>query len=955
MSISRLQLAAALLEYDNDDDEPSSSRPHISHRDSALFKPFAPKPLDGWDLPSNGRRHDGDEGRAQPRRRLQPSPVPSVRPHNGQMMNGPYPSMSSRRLDRLLDPDYDESHVQPEAQTLPEHVLDTPHWQSSRPNAPPQITLPHITPPEPDIQSPLDTVSSSPAIPSGSFFPRPPLPLPLRDADVGHLTPEAITSPLQGRAASIHLSLSGNNSAQSQLSEREQVEYFGGADDVEEVLRRSEQVRSLAEGALRSPRMIPLPPSPGNTLNAMTSRPISSLSRLSSSKSIFHANADITRDDGPNPFALPPPPAELGSRFDPKRSIDLGSGSRPSMSNRVSFADPTGRRNSLGDMTGIDQDFGPAMPPRQRRMSGTPAQALASLPSDRPASKTWDDIPTPNEFGRPLMPNRYSTMSNLSSLRDKRTSVLRPQTLFMPRPLSGILPPPSPPKNVPDGYTLGDKPLPPGSRSSILSLANPRPGLPMSLSMRTFRDSLLADIPREDVVEAQGEQEGELEPEAEDERRPGKLYGTSLMDQLEARKAAQRSRQRVFVGDSRPAMMARPSQGQEVESIQPDTAQRDTILQSKSNVDLAASHDRISKSRSVFGVDQLWEKELAKLKVRQEEEAREAAQQAAREALEGKKRGKKDKGKGKVTPTPIEPELLLPSSPVRTTMELGHGLPISPIKRLSGGPPRLSYSPAKAPPTMIPHLAGDERRAAAGKNDGWSSDGEDEKQVPSPEVDDDDSDEDVPLSRLAPKRSELDDDDSDEDVPLSKLATGKPNENRPVKLTSPTLNLDTAEFGTSSLGLDIPGLTPTTAAAQDDDVPLALRRPATQLLDAEDDIPLGLKRQSAFASPYGDAYLGSYPSMGMPSLPSMPYGMPYPQYPPVNPYGYPVYQYPPYAYGVSPYPRPESVHEYMNPNFGMPPSAAQQQAAVSKIDSWRKEVAVAPAGGSSGSSGPGVA
>lgn len=111
------------------------------------------------------------------------------------------------------------------------------------------------------------------------------------------------------------------------------------------------------------------------------------------------------------------------------------------------------------------------------------------------------------------------------------------------------------PKNIPDGYTLGDKPLPPGSRSSILTTeVRGRPGLPLSLSQKTFRSSLMVDGRREDDSYWVGgaTEDGELGVEyagGPDElgpvdRRPGKLYGKSLMDQLEARKTAMKAKQR---------------------------------------------------------------------------------------------------------------------------------------------------------------------------------------------------------------------------------------------------------------------------------------------------------------------------------------------------------------------------------------------------------------------------
>ena len=981
------------------------------------------------------------------------------------MMDGPYPSIGLRTSQ------HDYSHlasglVQPRAsfyssQRFPagqyhesrEEILAHAPEEGNRPTAdvsswglPDHLLSPDI---ESAIQSPLDHHINADTIPSSSY-PRPSLPL--QTAEL--LTPEPVTSPLQSRAASIHLNLVDDRRsiAPTLRSNAESVEYLGeGNDDtIDAVLRQSERIRILAEEAMKSPRMIPLPPSPATTLQTFTSRPVSSLStRHTSAPSLSALTDDIDEVDGSNPFALPPPPAALGSRFDPKLARDQGGsvGTRPFASgSRVSFAEPRStmerRRSSLGKMEDLDTDFGPPQYPR--RMSASSAQTLKGKVDEtgRPASKVWTDIPTAKQFGRPLMPNRYSTMSNLSSLRSQRALTLRPQTLYMPRPLSGMLPPPSPPRNIPDGYTLGEKPLPPGSRSSILSLANPRPGIPMSLSQRTFRNSLMVDGKRdgpvytgdvspegpfEELPDVGGEDGGVVEEE--EERRPGKLYGTSLMDQLEARKAAQRSKQRVFTGDSRPAMMARssliqpwspnnapvdPPPGQDLE----DPTQRHTLVHVPSNdaLNSTGTRDRITKSTSVFGVDQIWEKELAKLKLRGEEEARMEAEQAARDALEGRKKGKKAKGKAKVLPVekdlelPVQPAGLTPTaSPARPQHDLGLGLPISPIKRLPDGPPRLSYSPAKVPPTVIPHLVQERQRAVSSHKDGWSSDEDNEGNTAPKQasrtmstaaqtgsriddrVDDSDSDEDVPLSKLvisgptpanAPRG--LTDDDSDEDVPLSKLATNKSISSRQSAggskrvssmEASPTLDLDTAAFGSGSLGLDIPGVTSPTAgktaspadADEDDDVPLALCRPTPNPEDAEDDVPLGYKHPAAAGQDRGSFYSMVVP--GMSTFPSMQWGMAgYPSFPNLSPYGYPPGQvqypfssmpsmpqmapyYPPNPYQHQPYGRPETIHGY-----GVPPPGwegvqpmAQQQTTVRKIDSWRKEVAVAPAGSSSGS------
>lgn len=167
--------------------------------------------------------------------------------------------------------------------------------------------------------------------------------------------------------------------------------------------------------------------------------------------------------------------------------------------------------------------------------------------------------------------------------------LLRPKVLVMPSPLQPPAPPaPSPNENVREGFQLSTDgpPLPPGARSArrtsaTLSTIQPSPPNPsnsftpnplitLSLSQLTFRNTLPiggqrsssymeGNLPRatEDGDQAQLEA-----PEPEDLQTPvlqdvedfkaghpaGKLYGKSLIDDLEIRKAHMRSKQRyVFI------------------------------------------------------------------------------------------------------------------------------------------------------------------------------------------------------------------------------------------------------------------------------------------------------------------------------------------------------------------------------------------------------------------------
>lgn len=185
---------------------------------------------------------------------------------------------------------------------------------------------------------------------------------------------------------------------------------------------------------------------------------------------------------------------------------------------------------------------------------------------------------------------RYSTTLDL----------LRPKVLVMPSPLQQIAPPPPPePKIVMrEGFEISTDgpPLPPGARTaarrlsssmSLLDAANADPGLVASnsftpnpllnltLSQKTFRNTLAVPgqgalsymdgtnaLPRateegeqvqldggegvrpESVVVPGAGLPGLVDPNSKTSRPAGKLYGKSLIDDLEERKATMRSKQR---------------------------------------------------------------------------------------------------------------------------------------------------------------------------------------------------------------------------------------------------------------------------------------------------------------------------------------------------------------------------------------------------------------------------
>lgn len=144
-------------------------------------------------------------------------------------------------------------------------------------------------------------------------------------------------------------------------------------------------------------------------------------------------------------------------------------------------------------------------------------------------------------------------------------------------------------------------------------------------------------------------------------RPAGKLYGTSLIDDLETRKALMRTKQRVFTGDNRPSMMNRSSTLIDPASLQtkpnaqrmssygslaPGLSRRNsTGAKPLLNFDEGLSPpSNIPKNRSVFGVDTLWQREMVKLKEIEAQEKREAED---RERIEEEERARKGKNKGK--------------------------------------------------------------------------------------------------------------------------------------------------------------------------------------------------------------------------------------------------------------------------------------------------------------------
>lgn len=263
-------------------------------------------------------------------------------------------------------------------------------------------------------------------------------------------------------------------------------------------------------------------------------------------KSSASFGSRLLQDEDPdsNIFSVPAPAADRASRFDPKAQRER--------ERKLSVSS----RNMLGE----DAEFRPvsahleAMAQERQR-----AHSNASMGSQLAIE------PRPQERRQ----RRYSKMD-----------LMRPKVLIMPSPLQEAgshVPPPQPSR---DGFqlTTDGPPLPANARTTRRASATMSTLLPsstdvgfgsstsgLSLSQMTFRNTLAVDGQNQaflggpPIATEDGQQIEFPEPEqpipgpviavdaAEPEpaKRPaGKLYGRSLIDNLEARKAEMRGKQR---------------------------------------------------------------------------------------------------------------------------------------------------------------------------------------------------------------------------------------------------------------------------------------------------------------------------------------------------------------------------------------------------------------------------
>ncbi|KAG9104723.1 hypothetical protein FRC06_011617 [Ceratobasidium sp. 370] len=573
--------------------------------------------------------------------------------------------------------------------------------------------------------------------------------------------------------------------------------------------------------------------------------------------------ADNSDGDLPNPFAVPTPPQERLSRFDPK-----------AQQSQSHLGLPDSQGDAASVRTGTMREG--TVPMRAYSNASIGSRALLDDFQDDGASYMT---------GRPMeVPPETKMLS--------RMELMRPKVLVMPSPLQGSEPY-SRTTTGRAGFMLSSDgtPLPPGAQSGARPGARPltaagssrsaqapsvmgsgftpNPRATLSLSQLTFRNNLMVDGARDvaysDIDDqlrraaTEGEQvqqdwdDYDAETEAPQPERPaGRLYGRSLMDDLQDRKSQIHGRRRVFRGDNRPAMMERGQirrqstlidsaalQSRPVTTLLPhgpvisgaeqrSNANRASTIQPLLNFDSNAQ-GRVANSKSVFGVDTVWEREMAKLKEMQEMQKLEDEAQQAREDEKQQRKGKEKKGKGKAGP-PVSPSASADAVSSPNASELN---------RMSSAPPTLptivplrdQVPPPASPGESETSLPPANRRRSVATLDagGWfagSSDGEEEsgeKRNSRPRVPPvsgergEDSDDDVPLTQIKVHAPASDD---DEDAPLSSLV-------RP-KSVLPDLN--------SGLNLDLAasiGLAPE---------PTPSKRPKTD--DSDDEVPLAIHRQS---------------------------------------------------------------------------------------------------------------
>ncbi|KAF8655308.1 hypothetical protein AX16_003205 [Volvariella volvacea WC 439] len=822
---SRLQLAAALLEYDNDPDNPDA--PYRSAQESAIFLPLRriaasrpPRKSDylGVSIPSETGSHGGRES----------------------MMDNRRSRISRASFDALRNPFGPDDTIASEDEEGGDMEVDLASWG-----------LEAFIPKDKEHRNSKGKgkAPSAPQAPHPMSSVRSHKPFTNNDTDA----PKRV---LGSRSLSVgnmdFQTLNPDDSIAFQIDRRRS---FGSPLDLAGVVPGEDLARRQPALNMQSehPESVPFPttsirsPSPAigglPREHALSTGSRDSRAMLQGDTS--HHDPAVPPDD--NPFAVRPP--SRGSRFDPKAMLHARTMSNASMGSKM-----LGENDRHSVMTG-------------------------------PAPTNRDP--------------RYSTTLEL----------LRPKVLVMPSPLqSANQSAPEPQANVREGFQLSTDgpPLPPGARTgrrlsnnlldgtsapSASNLFTPNPTMSLSLSQMTFRNTLAvggqADGPGLPRALNEGEQakleDDDPEPVAEPSPQPlldesgkvirpaGKLYGKSLIDDLEARKAQMRSKQRVFTGDQRPSMMARSSTARASTLIDPATLQSRPkssfgIPESQSGPGLARRNSTLKpllnfddeqplsrpinarppQSRSVFGVDTLWEREMAKLReIEAQEKLEEEERKRREEELETKKSKKKKKGKKNGTPETIPPS----QEPTTSTPEVAE-------PHVSADPPVLPQIP-KAVRRPPPPPAGDDEEESESNDEepaptnnkepaNWYAGSSDEERDPSGPRRTTGTGPRYPAN--TPRRAQPPPGDSDDDVPLSVAARGTMQRNlQPPDADSDEEKPLSALLEKTKLNIppiDFDGPLSATRSDDEDDQPLGLRAsrvfPQASTGEDDDDRPLAL-------------------------------------------------------------------------------------------------------------------
>ncbi|KAG6880047.1 hypothetical protein C0992_007364 [Termitomyces sp. T32_za158] len=911
-AFSRLQLAAALLEYDNDLEDPDA--PGRSAQESAIFLPFR-------HYATNRARKTDFLGVT-----LASDAVTTAKSPRSSSALG---HQSRASISTLHNPFGRDDHLEEEDNQEEDLEVDLSSWGL-------------------DAFIPKDKASKGKGKAKSTDPPHPVSSVPTHQPFTSH--DSTATGPRRALGASRSMSVGGN------------LEYFSADGEKLSFKKMDDSRRRSFASPLDVAGM-----DPPNILQR----------RRASSYSLFatpvQAESAFSQPQGvPFPTtSVHSVPLDLNEdgRF---RSSSLGSRLGPnSLHERTRSTTSADSRHILKDVT-EDPDS------RQRTMSNETMASILHAEDNpfaiRPPSRASRFDPKAAAHARTMsnasMTSRMildhdgiSVHTTVPDSKDRRYSttldLLRPKVLVMPSPLQPTAVH-SMNEHVREGFELSTDgpPLPPGARSSRRASAafsvmeaphvasnsfTPNPLSSLSLSQMTFRNTLKIDgrldsyvdkdLPRATIDGEQAQFETELDdipvvvtPEADEPfkttRPAGKLFGKSLIDDLENRKAQMRNKKRTLIDPA--TLQSRPA-SQYFKSVEPPASQQAPARRNSVNIkpllnfddeDKGASNTVLPHGRSVFGVDTLWEREMLKLK---EIEAQEKQEEEwnLREATEGNKKSKKKSRRKERSKSAL-------------VSQSGNPSPNTPSKPgASIEPPVLPDVPKtiRKPPPQIPYDASDSDASDVGVNVAqndpeWYAASSDEdvegprrttgtgprfssKQHPRRAVGDDGDDDDVPLSIVHSKPKILSPDSEDE-RPLSSLIQKKQSS----LLGSHFDNLGRRDEDDDNqpLGLRVPRLAPSSnpdnQARDDDDKPLAFhpeqqRRSQLHMMAAQQQqliMQAQLQNSMYFPPP---AMMGS-PFFGSTVMPMM-------------------------MQAPIPIPSPPPMHD---------------QAKYNRVDSWRHDVAV---------------